>query len=247
MAFTMTMSETVTDVLAGQTTSQGRIKQVNIKLVGKDGKTQYTDDGLSEGFSVYFSSNFTGVARIKADYADSALRMGYSILYIALTVYTVYFAFVYLKRLLMLAFFTMIAPLVALTYPLDKIRDGKAQAFNYWFKEYMFYALLQPMHMLLYTVFVSSALSVAANNLLYAIVALAFIVPAEKIVKQMFGIKGNTESTLGGFAGGALAHNLGLAASGTALNAETGEIVAGAVPPAGAAGQGAGPASHHPR
>ena len=205
MAFTMTMSETVTDVLAGQTTSQGRIKQVNIKLVGKDGKTQYTDDGLSEGFSVYFSSNFTGVARIKADYADSALRMGYSILYIALTVYTVYFAFVYLKRLLMLAFFTMIAPLVALTYPLDKIRDGKAQAFNYWFKEYMFYALLQPMHMLLYTVFVSSVLSVAANNLLYAIVALAFIVPAEKIVKQMFGIKGNTESTLGGFAGGALA------------------------------------------
>ena len=205
MAFTMTMSETVTDVLAGQTTSQGRIKQVNIKLVGKDEKTQYTDDGLSEGFSVYFSSNFTGVARIKADYADSALRMGYSILYIALTVYTVYFAFVYLKRLLMLAFFTMIAPLVALTYPLDKIRDGKAQAFNYWFKEYMFYALLQPMHMLLYTVFVSSALSVAANNLLYAIVALAFIVPAEKIVKQMFGIKGNTESTLGGFAGGALA------------------------------------------
>ena len=166
---------------------------------------EYTDDGLSEGFSVYFSSNFTGVARIKADYADSALRMGYSILYIALTVYTVYFAFVYLKRLLMLAFFTMIAPLVALTYPLDKIRDGKAQAFNYWFKEYMFYALLQPMHMLLYTVFVSSALSVAANNLLYAIVALAFIVPAEKIVKQMFGIKGNTESTLGGFAGGALA------------------------------------------
>ena len=99
----------------------------------------------------------------------------------------------------------MIAPLVALTYPLDKIKDGKAQAFNYWFKEYMFYALLQPMHMLLYTVFVSSALSVAANNLLYAIVALAFIVPAEKIVKQMFGIKGNTESTLGGFAGGALA------------------------------------------
>lgn len=142
---------------------------------------------------------------MKADYQGGTLKIGYSILYIALTVYTVYFAFVYLKRLLMLAFFTMIAPLVALTYPLDKIKDGKAQAFNYWFKEYMFYALLQPMHMLLYTVFVSSALSVAANNLLYAIVALAFIVPAEKIVKQMFGIKGNTESTLGGFAGGALA------------------------------------------
>lgn len=200
MAFTMTMSETITDVLSGDDSSQGRIKQVNIKLIDENGNA-FSDGGVP----IEFSSNFTGVARIKADYASSSLRMGYSILYIALTVYTVYFAFVYLKRLLMLAFFTMIAPLVALTYPLDKIKDGKAQAFNYWFKEYMFYALLQPMHMLLYTVFVSSALSVAANNLLYAIVALAFIVPAEKIVKQMFGIKGNTESTLGGFAGGALA------------------------------------------
>ena len=201
MAFTMTMSETVTDVLAGDRTNQGRIKEVNIRLTETDGTTTFKDAGTE----VCFSSNFTGVARMKADYQGGTLKIGYSILYIALTVYTVYFAFVYLKRLLILAFFTMIAPLVALTYPLDKIRDGKAQAFNYWFKEYMFYALLQPMHMLLYTVFVSSALSVAANNLLYAIVALAFIVPAEKIVKQMFGIKGNTESTLGGFAGGALA------------------------------------------
>ena len=201
MAFTMTMSETVTDVLAGNNTNQGRIKEVNIELTGTDGKSLYEEGGTP----IAFSSNFTGVVRIKATYQGISLKLGYSILYIALTGYTVYFSFVYLKRLLMLAFFTMIAPLVALTYPLDKIKDGKAQAFNYWFKEYMFYALLQPLHMLLYKVFVSSALSVAANNLLYAIVAIAFIVPAEKIVKQMFGIKGNTEDKLGGFAGGALA------------------------------------------
>lgn len=201
MAFTMTMSETVTDVLAGNNTNQGRIKEVNIELTGTDGKSLYEEGGTP----IAFSSNFTGVVRIKATYQGISLKLGYSILYIALTGYTVYFSFVYLKRLLMLAFFTMIAPLVALTYPLDKIKDRKAQAFNYWFKEYMFYALLQPLHMLLYKVFVSSALSVAANNLLYAIVAIAFIVPAEKIVKQMFGIKGNTEDKLGGFAGGALA------------------------------------------
>lgn len=198
MSFTMTMSETITDVLAGsETPQQGTIKQVNIQLTEKDGNTQYGN--------IYFSSNFAGVARIKADYQDSALKMGYSILYIILTGYTVYFAFVYLKRLVMLAFFTMIAPLVALTYPIDKVKDGKAQAFNYWFKEYMFYALLQPMHMVLYTVLIGSALDIATTNLLYAIVAFACIVPAEKIVKQMFGIKGQTESAISGFAGGALA------------------------------------------
>lgn len=202
MAFTMTMSETVTDVLAGNTTSQGRIQQVIIELTDKSGNNTFTE---TNGVAIKFKSNLTGLARIKADYDSTSLKIGYTIVYIALTVYTIYFAFIYLKRLLMLAFFTIIAPMVALTYPLDKIKDGKAQAFNYWFKEYMFYALLQPLHMLLYTVFVSSALSIVATNLLYAIVALAFIVPAEKIVKQMFGIKGNTESALGGFAGGALA------------------------------------------
>lgn len=197
MSFTMTMSETITDVLAGpETPQQGTIKQVNIRLTKKDG---------SPISGMEFSSNFTGVARIKADYKDASLKMGYSILYLILTGYTVYFSFVYLKRLVMLAFFTMIAPLVALTYPIDKVKDGKAQAFNYWFKEYMFYALLQPMHMVLYTVLIGSALDIATTNLLYAIVAFACIVPAEKILKQMFGVKGSTESAISGFAGGALA------------------------------------------
>ena len=199
MAFTMTMAETVTKVLAGptddNTKQNGTIKQVNIVFTDENG----SPDGTS------FSSSFTGVARVKADYQDSVLKMGYTILYIGLTGYAIYFTIVYLKRLLMLAFFTMIAPLVALTYPIDKVKDGKAQAFNYWFKEYMFYALLQPMHMVLYTVLVSSAIQIAADNLLYAIVALAFIVPAEKILKQMFGIKGQTESSIAGFAGGAIA------------------------------------------
>lgn len=210
MAFTMTMSETITDALAGENAEHGAIKQLNVVYINKDG-TAFEDAEHSfifdygEKSKVAFSTNFTGLARIKAQYSDPLLSMGYAIIYCALTIYTVYFTFIYLKRLLYLAFFTMIAPLVALTYPIDKMKDGKAQAFNFWFKEYMFYALLQPIHMLLYRVFVLSALDLASSNLIYAIVALAFIVPAEKIVKQMFGVKGNTESALGGFAGGALA------------------------------------------
>ena len=62
--------------------------------------------------------------------------------------------------------------------------------------------------MLLYTVFVSSALDLASQNMIYAIFAMAFIVPAEKIVKKMFHIQGNTEDRIGGFAGGALASSL---------------------------------------
>ena len=65
--------------------------------------------------------------------------------------------------------------------------------------------MLPVIHLILYTVLVSSALDLVTKSPLYAICVLAFIVPAEKMVKSMFGIKSETAPTLGGFAGGALA------------------------------------------
>ena len=146
-------------------------------------------------------TSFAGVARMRLQYDSPATKLGYMVMYIAFVGYTVYFSVIYLKRILYLSFFTMIAPMVALTYPLDKIKDGKAQAFNFWFKEYIFYAMLQPLHLFLYTVLVKSAMTLASTNMIYAIVAMAFIIPAEKIVKSMFGIRGQTEGNLGGLMG----------------------------------------------
>lgn len=196
MSFAMTLSEAITDMLAGSNSGDGSINQVIIQL---------TDDSDNNLDGRRFYSNFVNVARIKTQLPSAASKLGYVTLYLALTFFTIYFVFIYIKRLIMLAFLTMIAPFVALTYPLDKLKDGHAQAFDFWIKDYIFYAMLQPLHMLLYSVFVSSALSIASSNMLYAIVAMAFIMPAEKIVKQMFGIKGNTESNISGFAGGAVA------------------------------------------
>ena len=105
-----------------------------------------------------------------------------------------------------MAFFTMIAPLVALTYPIDKAGDGKAQAFNLWFKEYTLNAIIQPVHLILYTVFVGSAANLVDRNPLYALVAMAFLIPAEKFIKKMFGLdRAETVGSFGSFAGGALA------------------------------------------
>ena len=199
MSFAMTLSEAVTSMLAGRSSADGTIDQVIIQL------TEDNNDPIPDR---RFYSNFVNVVRIKSQLPNFATKFGYVFLYLVLTAYTAYFSVIYIKRLLMLAFLTMIAPFVALTYPLDKLKDGHAQAFNFWVKEYIFYAMLQPLHMLLYTVFVSSAISVAANNMIYAIVAIAFIMPAEKIVKQMFGIHGNTEGNIAGFAGGAVAGSL---------------------------------------
>ena len=104
-----------------------------------------------------------------------------------------------------MAFLTIVAPLIALTYPIDKIKDGKAQAFSMWLKEYIFNALLQPVHLLLYTIFVGMANEFAIENPLYAIVAIGFLVPAEKFFRKMFGMESQTSvGTIGAAAGGAM-------------------------------------------
>lgn len=163
--------------------------------------------------NIIWHTNLTGTIRIHthayaedgADRADSSY-IGYSIMYIITVFYTLWFGFIYIKRAIYLAFLTIIAPLVALTYPIDKANDGQAQGFNTWFREYMFNLLLQPMHLLLYTLLVSSAAELATTNWVYSLIAIGFIGTAEKILRTLFNFqKAKTPSALSGAAGAALA------------------------------------------
>ena len=159
-----------------------------------------------DGNTLKFNTNLIGYVRFMSQNEDWGECTAYTIMYLALVLYTVMFTFTYFKRFLYMAFFTMIAPLVALTYPIDKVKDGKAQAFDMWFKEYTMNAIIQPIHLILYSVFIGSAIDLATSNPIYAIVAMAFLTSAEKFVKAMFGLdKAKTPAGLATMAGGALA------------------------------------------
>lgn len=146
----------------------------------------------------YFKTNLIGLARFKVQNDGMISKVSYEIVYIALLAFTVKFTIVYLKRVLNMAFLTLISPLIALMYPIDKIKDGSAQSFSMWLKEYVFNALLQPLHYLIYTVLITSAISLAANNPIYAIAALLFMTQAEKFMKSVFGF----DKAGGGMVGG---------------------------------------------
>ena len=134
------------------------------------------------------------------EFLSAPARVGYNIIYVVLVVFTVIFCFTYIRRVIYMAFLTIIAPLVAMTYPIDKINDGKAQAFDMWLKEYIFNLLIQPMHLILYTVLIGSAMKLASNNLIYVAIALGFMIPAEKLLRKFFGFE--KASTPGGLIGG---------------------------------------------
>ena len=137
--------------------------------------------------------------------ASALNTASYTIMYLALVILTGVFTVQYLKRVIYMAFLTMIAPMIALTYPLDKIKDSKAQAFSFWLREYIFNCLIQPVHFLLYTLLISNVGDFATNNIIYSVVALGFLVPAEKLINEMFGMKSATPvGTLGAAAGGAV-------------------------------------------
>lgn len=201
MSFALTITDAITDAIASGVTD------VNVYVL--DGNKE---DGIpgdyKTNYQTAFSTNLTGLARFRVQYKSMGARWFNLLMYIALVILTVMFLYTYVKRVIMMAFLTLIAPLVCLTYPIDKIGDGKAQAFNMWLKEFVFNALIQPFHLLLYAIFIGSAMNLAAKNWFYSIVCLVFIFEAEKILKKMFGFeKGGlgTIGTLGGFAGGALA------------------------------------------
>ena len=158
-----------------------------------------------------FKTNLLGLARFRLQQHNFTDKLLYLILYTALVVYTFKFTFLYFKRVLKMAFLTMISPIVAVTYPIDKM-NGKAKGFQLWLKEFLYNALLQPLHYTLYYILVTTTLTLAVRNPIYSVVALMFMSQAEKLLKKIFGFEKATAGTVGGltgaFATGALTSGL---------------------------------------
>ena len=190
MSFILSMTQIITEGIDSGTEV---IVQINDTTTGKG--------------NFMFKTDLTGLCRLQIQYSDLGARMIYLIFYLALVIYTVMFTWTYVKRAILMAFLTLMAPLVAITYPIDKISDGKAQAYGIWLKEFIFNSLLQPFHLIIYTIFLGAASEIATKNPIYAILFLAFIIPSEKLLRKMFGFEKSSTagamSTAAGILGGA--------------------------------------------
>ena len=127
---------------------------------------------------------------------------------------TLSFLLTYIKRMLTIGFLMIIAPLITITYSIDKIGDGKAQALNTWMKEFIYNVLIQPFHCILFLAFaqiaynlLSSDMSGSGSSLARAILAVLcvqYIKTGEELVKKIFGF-GQASSLASMAAGTAMA------------------------------------------
>lgn len=95
------------------------------------------------------------------------------------------FFVLYFKRMLTIGFLIVISPLITITYSIDKLRDGQSQVFNNWIKEFMINVFIQPIHCIIYLVFIFTSLYLAEKAPAIGIIFFVFLSRGEKIVRAV--------------------------------------------------------------
>ncbi len=129
--------------------------------------------------------------------------IGASVVYFILVIQTIGLLISYINRMLKVAFLMIISPLITLTYSIDKMGDGKAQALSTWLKEFVYTVLIQPFHCIIYIVMVGTALNLLvtahhSTNLGFAVLAIMcvkFVQDGEKIVRKIFHFEDDNSGT----------------------------------------------------
>lgn len=105
----------------------------------------------------------------------------------------------YLKRMITVGFLIIIAPLITITYSIDKIGDGKAQALNAWLKELTYNILIQPFHCIIYLAFFGAMSDIIGDSsygnisaYILAYIILKFMKEAEGILRKIFHFEANS-------------------------------------------------------
>lgn len=122
-----------------------------------------------------------------------------AIMYVFLVYYMIKLLLFYFKRLLVVFILAVISPILGIAYAIEKIK-GKSKSLTTWMKEFSFNVLIQSIHVIIYSLFMSiiySFMKTASIGRLipYAIImvlVLNLMLRSEKIIKKVFGIKSNT-------------------------------------------------------
>lgn len=104
------------------------------------------------------------------------------VIYMMLVYYELKFFIMYLLRTIKIYFYVVISPLVCMTYSIDKIGDGKSQAFDHWMREFLGEVMIQPIQLVVYTIFILSASQLINNAPILMVILLASISNLEKII-----------------------------------------------------------------
>lgn len=128
---TGSLDSDIVDTYVGREQSKG-IENTKMMRSANGANVRVSSAALDNGSRILYFTNYARLF-LNNNSADEnvPISIAYLIIYIALIVFTVMFAIRYIKRVIYIAFLTLMAPMVALTYPLDKIKDRKSTSLEY--------------------------------------------------------------------------------------------------------------------
>ncbi|MBQ8299354.1 MAG: hypothetical protein IJX99_05755, partial [Clostridia bacterium] len=156
--------------------------------------TEITDDNKSlvdvEFDDHPFNSDGSDYMSQIANDAKVGKRFAMALAYLILTWQLVTLVVHYYKRLFMTGLLIAVFPLVTLFYAVDRIADGKSQAFNKWNKEFMINVLIQSFHAIVY-VFVCGTVyatydSTFGFDYILVVTGVTFLFTGEEIIRKIF-------------------------------------------------------------
>lgn len=116
------------------------------------------------------------------------------VMYMTLVYFAIRYTIVYLKRLLTLIVLTLMAPAVGVAYALQKVFSGKSSSLSTWMTEYIMNVLIQVVHAIIYSVFISTALIMSlqsVSGMILALILMNYALKAEKTFRTIFKMGGN--------------------------------------------------------
>lgn len=144
-----------------------------------------------------FDGSGTDYMSVIANEANKTESLALAFAYLILTWQLMTIVLHYYKRLLIIGFLIAIFPLVAMFYAVDKIADGKSQAFDHWNKELILNVFMQSFHAIVYVFVCGSVLATQSStgfDYILVITGTTFLFTGEEIVKNIFSQNSGVEA-----------------------------------------------------
>lgn len=128
--------------------------------------------------------------------------VGYSatIMYVILAWYTVKFALIYTKRLLIVMMMLVVAPFLPVYSLIRKLVTGQSDVYLSWAKEFLYTVLIQSIHVFIYFLFVTIAMQTGEESLfgiVVMIMVLHIMMEVTQSIKNYLHVGGGSHSLLG--------------------------------------------------
>ena len=132
------------------------------------------------------SSGSDDYMQVMYNNAKKSLKLSRAICWFIMLVQMIQFWIIYIKRLIKVTFLIAIFPLVTISYAIDKIGDGKSQAFDNWWKEFLLEVFIQSFHAINYVVVMGLVFEFNRDNWFLAIIGTTYVTKGADIIRALF-------------------------------------------------------------